>query len=92
MRKKKDFMGRSSAEDYLKADEYFDAPMAAERQRSAQKSQIENAMKEREIEERRKKMRESIQDIQDDLRYESDIELREAMRKQRQQEYKKRGF
>lgn len=86
MRKKKDFMGRMSEQDYARAEEYMNAPLSTE---NIPEDVTEKRMAERI---RAEKMKASIEKIKDDLRYSADIDLREARRKALQREYKKRGF
>lgn len=86
MPKKPDFMGRRTQREYDMAEDYLNAPMA---QPSTGMDVTEERMQDRI---RKEKMRESIQKMEDELRYGSEIDFREALRKSREREYKRRGF
>jgi hypothetical protein len=86
MKKKKDFMGRSSQRDYEMAEEYLNAPMA---QPKPGMDVTEQRLRERI---RREKMKESIQKMQDEIRYGEEMDFREARKRMLKRQMRREGF
>jgi len=84
MARKKDFMGRISKEDYRRADEMYGAKMPVRGE-----DITEEELKRRILQEKNKA---AVQKIEDELRYQDELDFREAQRKALQREYKRRGF
>ena len=84
MARKSDFMGRSTPEEYQSAEEYLNAQMPEQGEDVTEQSVARKV--------REQKMKDSIEKIKDDMRYQSELDWRDAMRKSVEKEYKKRGF
>lgn len=91
MPRKSDFMGRKTKKDYEMAEGYLNAPMAQPAEDVTDLA-MQRRIKQAEDEKRKAKMQESIDKIKDDIRYSDEIDFREALRKAREREYKRRGF
>lgn len=84
MKKKKDFMGRSSQRDYEMAEEYLNAPMV---------KPVEDVTEQRLRERiRKEKMKESVQKIQDEIRYGEEMDFREAQKRMLKRQMRREGF